>query len=279
MQAGKLRRSGDVEWAGVPLLHIASPMEMSVPEHRLLPPAAIVDESRRPLLGWRVALLPYLEQRALYDKFRLNEPWDSKHNMQLLAQMPEALKHPLVNDPAATVYLAPRGEGTFWEDGKSKLSFAQILDGTSNTIMVVEAAELVPWTKPEDLPYVPDQALPRVGGQFQGHFFALFADGVVRTVPSDADRDLLEVAAVLGAESDVRRLAAVAGATARPYTRRGRRAQREGDMRDKRVAGGLALVFGMTAWFVAHGQDPAAPDSLRQYGLGLGLLTPGLGTV
>jgi hypothetical protein len=33
-----------------------------------------------------VALLPYLEQDALYRQFKL-EPWDSAHNKKLLAKM------------------------------------------------------------------------------------------------------------------------------------------------------------------------------------------------
>jgi glycosyltransferase involved in cell wall biosynthesis len=74
VQAGKLRRSGDVDWGGVPLLHIASPMEMSVPEHRLLPPAA-----RAAGVPWAVTfydliphLMPdfYLEDPGLRRRYR-----------------------------------------------------------------------------------------------------------------------------------------------------------------------------------------------------------------
>ncbi len=51
-------------------------------------PAAIRKDGK-PLLSWRVAILPYLEQQALYDKFHLDEPWNSPHNRTLLNQMPE----------------------------------------------------------------------------------------------------------------------------------------------------------------------------------------------
>ena len=53
-----------------------------------LPPAAIKDKAGKPLLSWRVAILPYLEQAALYNKFHLDEPWDSPHNKALIASMP-----------------------------------------------------------------------------------------------------------------------------------------------------------------------------------------------
>ena len=74
VEAGKLRRSDDVDWARVPLLHIASPMEMSVPEHRLLPPAA-----RAAGVPWAVTfydliphLMPdfYLEDPGLRRRYR-----------------------------------------------------------------------------------------------------------------------------------------------------------------------------------------------------------------
>jgi hypothetical protein len=145
-------------------------------------PTDITDDQGKPLLSWRVRILPFLEAGPLYEQFRQNEPWDSKHNMQLLAQMPESLKNTQVPDPTATVYLAPRGEGTFWEDGKTKLSFAQILDGTSNTIMAVEANpdKAVPWTKPADLNVDFANPLAGLGGLRPNGFLALFGDGSVQ---------------------------------------------------------------------------------------------------
>ncbi len=53
-----------------------------------LPPPAITDKAGKPLLSWRVAILPYIDQDALYKQFKLDEPWDSVHNKKLLAKMP-----------------------------------------------------------------------------------------------------------------------------------------------------------------------------------------------
>jgi hypothetical protein len=156
-------------------------------------PTDITDEKGNRLLSWRVRLLPFLEEGPLYEQFRQNEPWDSPHNMQLLARMPESLKNPLVADATTTNYLAPRGEGTFWEDGKSKLSFAQITDGTSNTIMVVEAnpEKAVPWTKPVDLDVDLRNPAAGVGDQRPDGFLALFGDGSVRTIEAATAVDIL----------------------------------------------------------------------------------------
>src|SRR5262245_53734413 len=53
-----------------------------------LPPAAVRDKDDRPLLSWRVLLLPYLEHDDLYAQFKLDEPWDGPHNKALLEKMP-----------------------------------------------------------------------------------------------------------------------------------------------------------------------------------------------
>jgi RNA polymerase sigma factor (sigma-70 family) len=51
-------------------------------------PADIRGKDGKPLLSWRVALLPFMDQNALYQQFKLDEPWDSEHNLKLLGQMP-----------------------------------------------------------------------------------------------------------------------------------------------------------------------------------------------
>ncbi len=59
------------------------------------PPAYIADKATgKPLLSWRVAILPFLEQDALYKQFHLDEPWDSAHNKTLIARMPPVYRSP-----------------------------------------------------------------------------------------------------------------------------------------------------------------------------------------
>jgi hypothetical protein len=148
-----------------------------------LPPQAVFGADGKPLLSWRVLILPYLDQDALYKEFHLDEPWDSDHNKKLLAKMPPAFAMP--GAPAGTTetyYQAFAGPRAFFE-GKQRLRYpASFTDGTSNTIMYVEAARTVPWTKPEDLPFDPDpkKPLPKLGGHFRGGFNASMCDGSVR---------------------------------------------------------------------------------------------------
>ncbi len=146
-----------------------------------LPPAALCDKSRKALLSWRVLLLPYLGLGDLFKEFHLGQPWDSAHNMALLAKMPRLYAPPVPNrtqEKHATFYQVFVGEGTPFE-GTKGISMSEIRDGTSNTFGIFEAAQAVPWTKPADLPYEAGKPLPKLGALFDKGFHATFLDGSV----------------------------------------------------------------------------------------------------
>ncbi|HVK07299.1 MAG TPA: DUF1559 domain-containing protein, partial [Gemmataceae bacterium] len=143
-------------------------------------PADITDAAGKPILSWRVHLLPYLEQEAVYKQLRLTEPWDSEHNKKVTAAAAPVFRGP---GGGRTVYLAVTGKGTGFPQDGSKLKVADFTDGLSNTILAVEANEesAVPWAKPADLaadPKQPTKGLERPG---RATFAALFADGSVRS--------------------------------------------------------------------------------------------------
>jgi uncharacterized protein (TIGR03067 family) len=144
-----------------------------------LPKPAIYSKDGKPLLSWRVAILPFIEQNDLFMEFRQNEPWDSPHNKKLLARMPKVYEpvRGKTKQPHSTYYQVFTGKGTPFE-GDKKLGIRDIQDGTSNTVMVVEAGEAVPWTKPEDLPFdAKKKDLPKLGGLFDDGFHILLCDG------------------------------------------------------------------------------------------------------
>lgn len=125
------------------------------------PPNASYDENGKPLLSWRVFLLPWLGQTPLYQQFRLDEPWDSAHNKKLIEQMPTVYRSPtLETPPGHTAYLVPVGPGLVF-GGKEGTPISAMKDGTSNTILVLEATaeKAVPWTKPADLKIAPKKPL------------------------------------------------------------------------------------------------------------------------
>jgi hypothetical protein len=150
---------------------------------KTLPPAAVRGPDGKPLLSWRVLMLPYIEQDELFREFKLDEPWDSPHNIKLLERMPPTYL-PFRDAPVApghTYYQVIVGPGTLFERPEGVNS--RDLPRQSGMFLIVEAGRAVPWTKPDDLTYVPGGPLPELGGIFRdGRFRAAFADGRVQDI-------------------------------------------------------------------------------------------------
>jgi RNA polymerase sigma factor (sigma-70 family) len=232
-----------------------------------LPPPANTDKFGKPLLSWRVALLPFLEQDNLYQQFKLDEPWDSPHNRKLIARMPRVFaaigktprphmtyfqyivgpdavfkshrsKFPLLGGRPSGPggMMGPMGGGSGGgpsmggprgasrpggggvmpgmggtgmsvpgmgapggflrrgEDDALPMIPQSFPDGTSNTLLVVEAGTPVVWTRPDDVPYDPKKPLPRLGGQFASVIHGLTADWVVHAMPRRLDERTLRAA-------------------------------------------------------------------------------------
>jgi Protein of unknown function (DUF1559) len=166
-----------------------------------LPPAVVYGEDGKALYSWRVLLLPYIEQKELYDEFRLDEPWDSPHNIRLLPRMPltyaapgsKARKLPSYH----TVVHVFVGKGTAFEEGQRLRMGIDFPDGTANTIMLIEAGTPVPWTKPDELIYAADQPLPDLRPLFKNGIRAAFImDGSVQFIPIKVKEQSLRLAIV-----------------------------------------------------------------------------------
>jgi hypothetical protein len=126
-------------------------------KHQRFPATANRDGDKKPLLSWRVHLLPQLGYLDLYQQFRLEEPWDSEHNQTLISKMPAVYCH-RDGKPSdgKTIYLGIAGaDGVLGHPQKTAIGangLWNVVDGSSNTLLVVgvEPTSSVTWTRPVD---------------------------------------------------------------------------------------------------------------------------------
>ena len=136
----------------------------------------------------------------LYQQFKLDEPWDGPNNSKLLAQMPDCYALPGSPDPPGyTHYRVFVGHGAAFDPPAApnmapRIRLSNFSDGAAQTILVVEAAQAVPWTKPDELDYDPDKPLPPLGYRFRGGFQVGMADATVHWVRGDVSEQTLRAA-------------------------------------------------------------------------------------
>jgi prepilin-type processing-associated H-X9-DG protein len=171
------------------LKQIALALHMYHDAHHALPPAYTVDADGKPLHSWRTLILPYLEQKSLYDKIDLSKPWDDPANKEAFETKIQTYRCPSAGHPdGLTTYLAVVAPGSCFQATESR-SLAEITDDRNLTLMVVEvdAEHAVHWMSPTDaseeliLSLGKAAMLPHPsGGQ------AAWVDGSVRLVPSNS---------------------------------------------------------------------------------------------
>jgi hypothetical protein len=168
-------------------------------DYGCFPPPYIADASGKPMHSWRVLLLPYIEERSLYELYDFSEPWNGPNNRLLAGEIPAVyrctdLPRGLTSESA---FLAIVGPSTAWRTDQPT-SLSDIKDGLGNTLMVVEVHESgVNWLEPRDwaaatMP-LPASQLPQPKYQRHSHGrhahesgnWGVFADGNVHLLPSD----------------------------------------------------------------------------------------------
>ncbi len=186
------------------------------------PVPATLDKEGKPLLSWRVELLPFLGEQSLYNEFHRDEPWDSPNNKPLLERMPAVFGHPSTKaEPGLTFYRGVIGKGAFFDpEVKDGVKLDMINDGASDTLAIVEAKESVPWTKPgTEIPFAGDSMLPMLGGHKPGGFTALFVDGTVSFLRDSISPESVRAISTREGDERIRRQESDEGVLIRTSTR------------------------------------------------------------
>jgi hypothetical protein len=136
-------------------------------------------------LSWRVHLLPFIQQQPLYERFHLDEPWDSPHNKSLLPYMPEIYRIGSGNEPL-TRFQVITGPGMLFGNAQQP-RIRDCADGTRHTILVVTTGpdRAVIWTRPDDLTLDPSAPLDSLGPLPDGLIPCVMVDGKPLLVPGD----------------------------------------------------------------------------------------------
>jgi prepilin-type processing-associated H-X9-DG protein len=181
------------------LKQIGQAMYDYYPAHGHFPPAFSTSPDGMPLLSWRVHILPFLGQKALYDEFHKDEPWDSEHNQTLISRMPAVYTCPsgsrILAKEGKTTYLTPRAPSTIFP-GAHAIEIRDVEDGTSNTLLLVDASDAaaVTWTRPDDWDISAPLKVQSLFGHHPKGTNIAFADGFVKflkeTVSPKGLRDL-----------------------------------------------------------------------------------------
>jgi len=130
---------------------IAAALNAYAADHGAYPAPAITDRRGKPLLSWRVLILPYLGEDELYDQFNLTAAWDGDKNQMNMYQVPAVFRHPNSQGwGSETAYHLVTGTETLFPS-TGPLGPKQVADGATKTLLVVEGRGSSCWTEPIDI--------------------------------------------------------------------------------------------------------------------------------
>lgn len=191
--ARKAQSTNNLKQIGLALLTYES-------KYGTFPPAYIADENGKPMHSWRVLILPFMEQQALYDQYDFNEPWDGPNNRRLHDVMMPAFVDPNSPDDSSmyTSYVVITGEKTMFP-GAEAVSMRDVPDGLSSTILVTTIGESdIIWCEPRDIEFdsmsfaINDPEFESISSDGPGPVPVLFGDGRVTQVDENIQEDVVK---------------------------------------------------------------------------------------
>lgn len=154
------------------------------------PPAYMADSAGRPLHSWRVLILPYLGEQALYDQYDFGEPWDGPNNRLLGPRMPAFYCCGSRRPRGKTSYTTVVGPRTAWP-GTTSTALSDFTDGAGSCLLLVEGKPMVDWLRPDGMQLAEmefrqgSNGLKRMAERHPGGTVVVFADGSVDVLPHD----------------------------------------------------------------------------------------------
>lgn len=161
-------------------------------------PRNICDEHGKPLMSWRVELLPVMECWMYWNQLRRDEPWDSPHNTHVLAQVPPRIfaSHPDTPDGHADIMAVTGDPELGFQPARVESESVQlenIADGTISTVVAVQVspAKSIPWARPGDFVWNNDAPTTDLGASDDDWFHVLMADASVQRISKKESIDNL----------------------------------------------------------------------------------------
>ena len=174
--------------AAANLSRIAQALASYADRHGRFPPAEVLSPEGKPLYSWRVLILPELGEEGLYQRFHLDEAWDSESNLALVDQMPLLFASPA--DPSAmqanysNYYVISGSDSLVVPSGLGR-AVSDLVDPLDQTLLVVESAAAgnIYWTQAGALPLrslrMGVQPGKSLGGVHPGGALGACVDGTV----------------------------------------------------------------------------------------------------
>lgn len=182
--------------------------------HGQLPPPYTVDEQGKPLHSWRALILPYLDEKELYDSIDFTKPWDDPANRHAADRMPSVfncLLSPKSQPPNTTACVAIVGPGTLWPPPEARAARSpNIPDGPEQTLLVIASPTFTThWMAPNDPRFdsltaaEQGEQTNRLNHRQKRYLHAAFADGHLQRFPPSLSAERLKGMATIDGGEEV----------------------------------------------------------------------------